>query len=554
MLTLSNRSQIQLSDKPLGQGGEGDVYEIKSPSRYTNHVAKKYKNPTSERERKLKYLIKNPPQTEENGHTFLIWPRDLLYENGKFVGFIMPKATGIELELLCSDDFLNYPEYQGSVWEKFAFSQPNSLIKRLKIARNICAAVAAVHAKNNYVLVDLKPQNIKITDKGLICIIDLDSIQVTEKGKVLFASKVATPEYSPPEVSQNPQTKDEYWDRFSLAVIIYRILVGIHPFTGTLKPPNDKKTTDAELIKEGFYPHGKKKNEFSYINEEHNRLFKYPDAVIKTFKKAFDDYLLQPDKRPSAADWYNALNPNVKPRVILFQSDKSIVHSPNENIKLTWKVEFADNIEIDNGVGDVTNRKECDVSIKKPTRFILTATNQNGTVRSNPIEIKTDEPVIKSFTSDRAGVIKGMSITLKWEIENADTIEIDNGIGVVTGKTEIEILPEKDVIYKITATKGAFKAESTVNIRVFPTPVLESLKVPMPDFVSRVDLNPIQIGSPKFDVSVNIDSLLSRKPVFTEPSIELKTLRPQYKPEIEVLNLGKIYERIRRKISRKIRG
>jgi DNA-binding helix-hairpin-helix protein with protein kinase domain len=388
MLTLSNGSQIQLSVKPLGRGGEGEVFEIKYPKHHINNVAKIFHDAkrTPERERKLKYLINNPPQIEENGHTFLIWPLDILYDDDKFIGFIMPRAEGIELELLCDDDFLNYPEYQGSAWEKFAFSKPNSPMTRLKIAYNICAAVAAVHAKKDYVLGDLKPVNIKITDKGLICIIDLDSIQVTEKGKVLFASKVATPEYSPPEASQNQIIKDEYWDRFSLAVIIYRVLVGIHPFSGSLKPPHDKITVYEDLIKNGFYPHGRNRNKFAVINDTHNNLFNYPNSVVDTFKKAFDTFLTQPDKRPSAIEWCNALT--TKPEILKFEADKTFV-LPNTPVCLRWNVKNATTIEIDNGIGDVTNRSMIDWTIVKPSRFTLKATNPFGSVYSDPIEVAT---------------------------------------------------------------------------------------------------------------------------------------------------------------------
>src|SRR5690606_19407127 len=130
-------------------------------------------------------------------------------------------------------------------------------------------------------------------------------------------------------------------------------------------------------------------------------------------------------------------------------------------------------------------------------------------------------PTIKSFTSDRTAVINGVAITLKWEIENAHTIIIDNQVGDVTGKTEIKVIPDKDVIYRIKAVGHFGEAEADVDIKLFPTPVLESLKVPMPDFVSRVNLNPIQISSPKIDVSININSLMTGKPIFTEPSKEL---------------------------------
>lgn len=159
-------------------------------------------------------------------------------------------------------------------------------------------------------------------------------------------------------------------------------------------------------------------------------------------------------------------------------------------------------------------------------------------------------PKIKSFTSDRTAVINGVPVTLKWEIENAHTIEIDNRVGDVTGKKEIKIIPDKNVIYRIKAIGHFGEAEATIEIKLFPTPVLESLKVPMPDFVSRVNLNPIQISSPKIDLSINIINLMSSKPVFAEQSNELKTLRLQHKPKTQLLNLSNIYESIKRKISK----
>jgi serine/threonine protein kinase len=159
-------------------------------------------------------------------------------------------------------------------------------------------------------------------------------------------------------------------------------------------------------------------------------------------------------------------------------------------------------------------------------------------------------PKIKSFGSDRTAVISGVPVTLYWEIDNAHTIEIDNGIGDVTGMTEIKIIPEKDTIYRIKAIGHFGNSEASVDIKLFPTPVLESLKVPMPDFVSWVRLNPIQISSPKIDLSINITNLFDNRPAFTEQSDGLKKLWTQHKPKTELLNLSSLYESIKRKISK----
>jgi serine/threonine protein kinase len=156
-------------------------------------------------------------------------------------------------------------------------------------------------------------------------------------------------------------------------------------------------------------------------------------------------------------------------------------------------------------------------------------------------------PIIKKFNCDRKSVINGVPVTLSWEVENFHTILIDNQIGDVTGKTEIKVIPPKDIIYTIKAIGYFGEAEANIDIKIFPTPVLECLKVPMPEFSSRVNLDPIQISSPKINVTINFDSLISNRPTFPEQSKELRILKPQYQ-STNALKLSNIYEKIIRKI------
>jgi len=167
-----------------------------------------------------------------------------------------------------------------------------------------------------------------------------------------------------------------------------------------------------------------------------------------------------------------------------------------------------------------------------------------------PFEEYFVSPKILYFKSDRESIISGVEITLSWKVNGAEEIEINEGIGKVKAVDSISVKPITERYYKITATNKFGKDEQQVHIATFPTPILEILKVPMPEFTSRVNLNPIQIGSPKIDVSINIGSLLREKPVFTPRNNELRTLKLIHKPKIELLNLSSIYESIRRKISR----
>jgi serine/threonine protein kinase len=465
--TLQNGATLSVADSPLGEGGEGAVYEILSPANYRNSVAKiLYPDKrTNERRYKVRYMVDNPPANiqDGNGHNFLIWPQQILLENNDFVGFIMPKAEGIDLEELCRVKLK--PEL-GSEWQKFYRDNSDSMILRLILCSNIAKAVNALHASGHYVIGDLKPENIRVKSNGLVSILDLDSCQISDGGQIRFQSKMNTPKYNPPETII--EYKELSWDLFIIGIIFYEILCGIHPFIGTTRAPYENLNTPEQKIQAGLFPFGSKSNYFEVIAIPHYNFKNLPDRVQKLFLRCFDQGIINPAIRPNTTDWLNNL---------------------------------------------------------------------------------TAKPKIVYFKTDRENIISGIEVTLNWKVEGADEIVINEGIGIVKERDSITVKPNSERNYKITATNKFGIDEQQIHISTFPTPVIETLKIPMPEFTSRVNLNPIQISSPKIDVSINFDSLFSSRPIFTEQSNELRTLKPQHKPKNE-LNLSCIYESIRRKISR----
>lgn len=161
-----------------------------------------------------------------------------------------------------------------------------------------------------------------------------------------------------------------------------------------------------------------------------------------------------------------------------------------------------------------------------------------------------EPPKIKVFKCDKSAVINSMEVELTWEVENAHSITIDNGIGQIPNSGSLRIKPQTDARYKISAIGYFGQAADEIEIRVFPTPVLESLKVPMPDFHSRINLSPLKISSPQIDVSINFNRIYSDKPKFTEPSIDLKSIKASHIERTSIFNISRAYEAIRRKISR----
>jgi DNA-binding helix-hairpin-helix protein with protein kinase domain len=226
-----------VSPKPLASGGEGEVYTLLvGPN---NQCAKIYflNQRTKEREEKINFIVSNIPIQQNSGRFLLCMPTETLFDaKGKFVGFLMPIAfdNSVQLYELVTTQINKKLTHE---WhQKYDRRIKIGIENRLKLFVNIAIAINTIHKTKNIVLVDLKPQNILITSDAKVSIIDLDSIQIAHEKNVVYPAKVATPEYTPKEGEKlNPATDfiPETWDRFSLAVVFYEILFGIHPYTST---------------------------------------------------------------------------------------------------------------------------------------------------------------------------------------------------------------------------------------------------------------------------------------------------------------------------------
>jgi DNA-binding helix-hairpin-helix protein with protein kinase domain len=140
-----------------------------------------------------------------------------------------------------------------------------------------------------------------------VSLIDVDSIQINARN-VVFPVSAFSPDYSSPELSTkgNSQPIQTSSDNFTLAIILYRIIVGIHPFMGTVRHRNGLAVQDA--IAGGYYVHGRRKNDFEVIPPIHNRLMMAGREVREYFRYALDEGIFNPSIRPSASGWSKMLH------------------------------------------------------------------------------------------------------------------------------------------------------------------------------------------------------------------------------------------------------
>src|SRR5262245_38792700 len=95
-----------------------------------------------------------------------------------------------------------------------------------------------------------------------------------------------------------------------------------------------------------------------------------------------------------------------------------------------------------------------------------------------------DQLSIQRFSASPVTVPAGSPATLTWEVDGADTVAIDNGIGSVPAKGSRQVQPGGTVTYNLTAQSGTSQASASVQVQVqgstAPTPTPTPSPSPTP--------------------------------------------------------------------------
>lgn len=296
---MTNYRDSQGNDVPLNKkiasSGEGEVWT----TNLSGYLAKIYHSPTTERGEKLKVMIANPPDnpTASQNHISIAWQTDLLYDiNGRCVGFLMPEIKKSKQLLDVYNPKLRKIHAPHFNWYCLHLT-----------ALNLASIIHAVHQRN-YVIGDMKTQNILVTELGFVSIIDTDSFQVKDpKNGIVYRCSVGSEGFTPPELINKDLknlTQTRFNDRFRLAIIIHHLLFGYHPFRGEWKGSGDPPGQD-ESVSKNFWPYGQ--NNQMQLNQNGIPLDILHPEINELFLKCFNDGHKSPSSRPSPQDWFNAL-------------------------------------------------------------------------------------------------------------------------------------------------------------------------------------------------------------------------------------------------------
>jgi hypothetical protein len=145
---------------------------------------------------------------------------------------------------------------------------------------------------------------------------------------------------------------------------------------------------------------------------------------------------------------------------------------------LHWSVQNAANLSIDHGLGKVTGDQ---ITVRPGTTMTiaLTATNEAGASVSRTLFVTVNEPsapppapapVIDNFSADPLRIQRGQTTVLRWSVQNAASLTLDNGIGSVTGN-QIYIRPAATTTFRLTAAnQDQPRAQASVQVIVDEPP------------------------------------------------------------------------------------
>ncbi len=151
----------------------------------------------------------------------------------------------------------------------------------------------------------------------------------------------------------------------------------------------------------------------------------------------------------------------MKPAIIGFSSN---LNSDGTSI-LSWNVTGANSVSIDQGIGQVNAAGTRLVSTAAPTVYTLSATNYTGTVYKSVATMVNSTSSIGTpavITDFSSNLNTDGTSTLSWNVTGANSVSIDQYIGVVSAVGTMIVSPAAPTVYTLSATWA--KGNSTNDI------------------------------------------------------------------------------------------
>jgi eukaryotic-like serine/threonine-protein kinase len=272
----------------IGKGGQGEVFFVEKEGGGTFAFKKYFRNTKQEILSKQRSTIKKLIAVGAPNSSFL-WPFDLidLPSDGTF-GYLMPLRNSdfISVDKLCKKN--------------------ESFVVTVNAIYNLADNMNALHNKN-LAYCDISSANIFYNTKnGDIQICDNDNVSVDGKRKLIRGTEL----FMAPEILTNSAQPSKNTDKYSLAVLFFKILFKTHPLVG-------KKTVDVDKHDDKAVRNAFGKTPLFIFNEQdvsngplpevHDGAVllwsQLPQIIKKLFQRSFHEGLHDPAWRVGDTEW-----------------------------------------------------------------------------------------------------------------------------------------------------------------------------------------------------------------------------------------------------------
>jgi hypothetical protein len=139
-----------------------------------------------------------------------------------------------------------------------------------------------------------------------------------------------------------------------------------------------------------------------------------------------------------------------------------------QSATLQWATSGVTSVSIDAGVGTVAQAGTATVSPATTTIYTLTAVGSSGspTATVTVTVVPAGIPIITSFTATPTTITAGENAILQWNVSGANSVTVDQGMGVVPFSGTRAIGPTAATTYTLTAQGNNGPATSTVTVTV----------------------------------------------------------------------------------------
>lgn len=160
---------------------------------------------------------------------------------------------------------------------------------------------------------------------------------------------------------------------------------------------------------------------------------------------------------------------NSRPRCEFTVDDRRVERG--DHVTLEWETWNADDVRINQGIGDVNDDGTRRVRVTDDITYTLTARDGNDTVTcrvSIQVEQERDRDDVRcdSFTVSDSRVEDGDYVTLRWRTTDADEVRINQGIGDVADDGERRVRITDDTTFTLTARNGNDTDTCRVSVEV----------------------------------------------------------------------------------------